>query len=132
MPEVTHLLDTHTWYWLVTGNSRLLKFAKNPAPFVVTVISVWELGILDTKKRIVFQRPLNQWVEEALGAQNIVTLPLTPAIALASTRLPGGFHGDPADRILMATARTLGVPIVTADKRILEYSKRKHCRATKI
>jgi PIN domain nuclease of toxin-antitoxin system len=53
---------------------------------------------------------------------------ITPEIAVDSSRLPGDFHGDPADRILVATARSLGVPLLTRDRKLVEYGRRRFAR----
>lgn len=82
--------------------------------------------MLDAKGRIRLAKDCLAWVREALGAPGVSLVPLTPEIAVESSRLPGEFHGDPADRILVATARLLGAALLTRDERILAYGKRKH------
>jgi PIN domain nuclease of toxin-antitoxin system len=65
------------------------------------------------------------WIKLALTAPSISLLQLTPEIAVLSTRLPADFHGDPADRIIVASARKSGAYIVTKDSKIVEYGKEK-------
>jgi PIN domain nuclease of toxin-antitoxin system len=124
------LLDTHVWVWLMQGDPTLkraravlstLEQAAMEARLLVAAISVWEVGMLESKGRIVLPIDVMQWVERALAAPGVRLQPLTPAIAVQSTRLPGGFHGDPADRILVATARDQDATLVTRDERILNY-----------
>jgi PIN domain nuclease of toxin-antitoxin system len=73
------------------------------------------------KGRLVLSVPIEQWIDQALASPGIAFLPLTPEIAVASTRLPGTFHKDPADQIIVATARSLNIPVATDDARILAY-----------
>ncbi len=121
------LLDTHIWIWWVQDLPKLsasqLAYlrAAPPNSLGVSVYSVWEVAMLVDKGRITFQRPVADWVRMALAAPNIHLLDLTPEIAIDSIFLPGTFHKDPADRILVATARILDIPIVTQDAKILAY-----------
>jgi PIN domain nuclease of toxin-antitoxin system len=89
-------------------------------------MSVWELGMLESKGRIQLDIPCEQWVQQALAIPGLSVAPLTPEIALASTRLPEPFHGDPTDRSIVATARTLGLRLATRDSKILEYGRNRH------
>src|SRR5262249_21754561 len=97
------LLDTHVWIWLMEGSERLSKsFSKaidhlsQNEHILISPISIWELGMLAEKKRIELDRDSLDWVEEALNFQGIRLIPITPSIAIQSTRLPGTVHGDPA------------------------------------
>ena len=92
----------------------------------VSVISLWEVGMLEAHKRISLTVDVETWTRQALSSPGLSLAPLTPDIALASSRLPGEIHGDPADRMLIATARSLGATLVTRDRRILEYSQAGH------
>ena len=134
MPSEPLLLDTHYWIWLQAGtrqefNPSVLKAILDAAEsgnLLLSVISVWELGILEAKGRVQLHAPCEQWVREALAMPGLSLAPLTPEIALASSRLPPPFHGDPADRIIVATARALGARLVTRDSKIREYGRRHH------
>jgi PIN domain nuclease of toxin-antitoxin system len=84
---------------------------------------VWEVGVLSAKGRIQLSVPLRDWVDGALSAPGIRFAPLDAAAAAESALLPGELHGDPADRILIATARTQNIPLATRDNDILEYGK---------
>ena len=92
----------------------------------ISVISVWELGLLESKGRIQLYAPCEQWVRDALAIPGLSLALLTPEIALPSSRLPEPFHGDPADRIIVATARALGARLVTRDTRIRAYARKRH------
>ncbi|MFZ2959148.1 MAG: type II toxin-antitoxin system VapC family toxin [Candidatus Ozemobacteraceae bacterium] len=127
------VLDTHVWFWLMNGEERLKKNKHHPLSFInqasermnllVSAISVWEISMLEAKGRVRFETGCLKWVKEALSAPGIQLLPLTPEIAIESTRLPGIFHGDPADHILVASARLLNADLVTADEKIHAYAK---------
>lgn len=126
------LLDTHVWIWLMLGDERLnLSFRrtveqhKENEPILISAISVWELGMLVERKRIELEMDCLDWVEQALASSNIDLMPLSPRIAIQSTRLPEKPHGDPADRILIATAHEYNAILVTHDQKILEYGKSK-------
>jgi PIN domain nuclease of toxin-antitoxin system len=128
------LLDTHYWIWLQSGAKpqltpkivRMIEQAAARGSLLVSVISVWEVGVLEAKGRIRLQWPCEQWVREALATPGLSLAPLTPEIALESSRLPGSFHGDPADRIIVATARSLGARLLTRDTKMIEYGRQRH------
>jgi PIN domain nuclease of toxin-antitoxin system len=84
--------------------------------------------MLEAKGRILFDEDCGEWVRCALAAPGLSLFPLTPEIAIASTRLPGSLHGDPADRLIVATARCCGATLITADGAILAYGKAGHVR----
>ena len=128
------LLDTHYWIWLQFGIRdhltvpvlKAIDQAAASGSLLLSVISVWELGLLESKGRLQLYAPCEQWVRDALAIPGLSLAPLTPEIALASSRLPPPFHGDPADRIIVATARALGARLVTRDSKILAYSRKRH------
>jgi PIN domain nuclease of toxin-antitoxin system len=127
-------LDTHYWVWLQFGvRERLtppvqkaIDEAAASGSLLLSVISVWELGLLESKGRIQLFAPCEQWVRDALAIPGLSVAPLTPEIALASSRLPEPFHGDPADRIIVATARALGARLLTRDSKIRAYARQRH------
>jgi PIN domain nuclease of toxin-antitoxin system len=119
------VLDTATWIWrasdperLTTGARRAIDQAERA---LVSAISVWEVAMLVAKRRIQLDRPVEAWVDIALALPGIQLAPLEPAIAVRSTKLPGEFHPDPADRIIVATALERAVAIITPDERIRSY-----------
>lgn len=130
------LLDTHVWIWLLNGdeqikNSKCLSYIENAVKYSnirISAISVWEVGMLESKGRIKFPMDCLDWVNKALDAPGISLVPITPEIAIESSRLPGKFQGDPADRIIVSTARKLGAILITQDKNIILYSKNKYLK----
>lgn len=128
-PDAKLLLDTHVWIWLMNGDDRQLgpdmvaaiEQAASGGGVHISAISVWEVAMLESKGRIRIFKDCLDWVRQALAAPGVRLLPLVPDIAVASCRLPGVFHGDPADRILVASARLNDLRLVTYDKRIIAY-----------
>jgi len=84
--------------------------------------------MLEKRRRVVLPRNIAPWVEEALAKPGISLAHFTPEIAIESVHLPGDLHADPADRIIVATARVLGATLVTKDRRLIEYSLLRHVR----
>lgn len=131
------VLDTHVWIWLMEGTPgqissaslALIEESAAASAVVVSAISVWEVAMLEQRGRITLSRSLDEWVRAGLTAPGLRLVDLTPEIALESARLPGEPHGDPADRILMATTRILGGTLITQDKPILRYAAAGHVRA---
>jgi PIN domain nuclease of toxin-antitoxin system len=130
------LLDTHCWLWAQLGQvDRLsraavsaLRNAESTGNLRVSVISVWELGMLERHGRVALPMNINSWVEEALTKPGISLALLTQAIAIESSNLPGNLHGDPADRIIVATARAWNATLLTKDQKLIEYSHQRHLR----
>ncbi len=122
------LLDTCTWIWLASDRGRLspaarqaIDQARQKGWLGVSVISCWEVAKLVEKGRLAFRIPVRDWIERALRLEGIALLELTPEICVESCELPGQFAGDPADQILAATSRQLGVPLVTPDRVLRQY-----------
>jgi PIN domain nuclease of toxin-antitoxin system len=134
------LLDTHVLVWLLTDSDRISAAVYNQIEraaaqdlLFVSAITPWELAMLVAKGRLVLSRDVGNWIDAALSLPGIHLEALSPAIAVASTRLPltllsGQVHPDPADRILIATARSIDATLVTADERVLDYAKAGHLR----
>jgi PIN domain nuclease of toxin-antitoxin system len=133
MPEAL-LLDTHCWLWAQAGQTekfsrqgrRIIERAAQTGDLRVSVISVWEIGMLEAKGRLDLKMSCAEWVNQALATPGLSLVPLTPEIAIESSRLPGKIHADPADRILLATARITGTRLLTADERLLAYGRQHH------
>ena len=131
------LLDTHVWIWLVNGGPEPLQAgaadairrASAGSALAVSAISVWEVAMLEAKGRLQLQMDCLEWVSEATRRSGVRILPLSPEIAVASTRLPGEWHGDPADRIIAATARHESAALVTRDRALLAYAGQGYLRA---
>lgn len=135
--EATLLLDTHIWLWLACGvpekissaTLRRIEQAGKRRCLFVSIISVWEIALLESKRRIVLPMPTRKWIARALDTPEIKLLGLDdPEIVLDSCHLPEEFHADPADRFLVATARVRNAALVTGDRRILDYAKRGHLK----
>ena len=120
------LLDTHAWIWWVHGDPRLgrstlaaldaLPADTRPA---IAAISLWEVATLVELGRLVLSQPLESWFAAAADARTVQILPLTPSVAAEVARLPSTFHRDPADRLIVATSRVHGHPIVSHDRAIV-------------
>jgi PIN domain nuclease of toxin-antitoxin system len=135
-PSAWLLLDTHTLLWMVDSHPRLgteaaklLNRAAREDRIAVSAITPWEIALLVSKKRIELLRDTMEWLNAALSLSGVHLVPLQPEIAVASTRLPFEMHADPADRILVATARHMGAMLVTADNALLEVAKKGHFRS---
>jgi PIN domain nuclease of toxin-antitoxin system len=134
MPEPAVLLDTHCWVWIQFGQEEKFTRAERSTiergaragRLLVSVISVWEVGMLESKGRLELNMSCGEWIKQALATPGLGLTPLTTEIAIESSRLPGVFHGDPADRILVATARITGARLLTKDERLLEYGRERH------
>jgi len=121
------VLDTHIWVWWVHGDDRLTKaqtelITANEADIIgVSAISCWEVAKLVEYGRLVLPCSLEEWFDQALSYPGVQLMELTPEIVIESTRLPGEFHRDPADQIIVATARVNNCPLVTSDSKISKY-----------
>lgn len=120
------LLDTHIWVWWVQNDARMgaatpILDALPPAELAISAISCWEVAVLHSRGRIAFDCQIDEWFEAALHESAVSVVNLTPAIAIASERLPSEIHRDPADRMLVATARVLGCGLLTEDRKLLNY-----------
>lgn len=128
------LLDTHAAIWLVAGRLATdvldqVVFAALADGLFVSPVSAWEVGLLaasPTGPR--FEPDATAWFATLMSKPIIRLAELTPSAAIASSALPGDFHRDPADRMLVATARELAIPLLTRDARILAYAATGHVR----
>ncbi len=123
----TALLDTHVLIWWLNDRSRLspgqrgvIDAATPEAPLHVSEISLWEVAMLHGLGRIRLALPLREWLDKAVAPPLVRRQGISPAIATDVAALPESFHRDPADRILVATARVLGATLLTSDRRILD------------
>jgi len=116
------VLDTHAWIWWVADPARLSSAAKRAIEKArvrgVCAISVWELAVLIERGRLVLDREVTDWVRDALALPGVELLPLTPEIALAAGGAVLELHGDPADRMIAATALAHRARLVTKDERL--------------
>lgn len=133
------LLDTHTLLWMVRGDPlrapavETIVAAVAERQLFVSVISAWELGLLAAHGRSVeavdFHQDPKQWFARAVTAAHARVLPLEADFAIDASLLPEPLHRDPADRMLIATARSENLVLVTRDKAILDYAALGHVRA---
>jgi PIN domain nuclease of toxin-antitoxin system len=121
------VLDTHIWVWWIHGSDTLTPeqmsvIEENETGVIgVSAISCWEVAKLVERGRLQLDVPVEEWLEQALNYPGVRLLELTPEIAVESTRLPGEFHRDPADQIIVATARLFDCLLLTADGLIKDY-----------
>jgi PIN domain nuclease of toxin-antitoxin system len=124
------LLDTHVWLHY-QGSSKSLRPTAEAAideaalrhAVFISVISIWELAMLERAGRIELSGGVDRWTQSALAIPGIKLLPFSPQIAIESVNLPEPMHKDPADRILVASARIERMTLITADKAILAFAK---------
>ena len=125
------LLDTHIWVWLINGDAivkspqflKTVDEAIQSSKVRVSIISVWEVATLVRKEKIVLPYNCLEWLKKALSESGILVAELTPQIAAESALLSTDLLKDPADRIIVTTARDIGAKLVTKDKEILAYAK---------
>ena len=117
---VAAVLDTHVWVWSAAGDARAEKLRGFSGSAMVSAISQWEVSMLVKKGRLRLLPDEESWFSANLEPP-VSLAPLTAEISMASCRLPD-FHGDPADRMIVATAMILGIPLITADAKIVEWN----------
>ncbi|MEO7040845.1 MAG: type II toxin-antitoxin system VapC family toxin [Gemmatimonadaceae bacterium] len=125
------LLDTHVWIWHLTGDAMhlspsvvsLLDRVGSTSGLRVSDISYWEVAVKAAKKKLTLSVDAAIWLQRAERAPGIRFLPLERDVLLLSTRLSGTAHNDPADRMLIASAQINNIPLVTADKLIIDYAR---------
>ncbi|HWD60021.1 MAG TPA: type II toxin-antitoxin system VapC family toxin [Stellaceae bacterium] len=131
------LLDTCALIWLQNADPMrdeaiaAIFHAGTAGGVFVSPISAWEIGLasqtrLNRPPRLAFAPTPKAWFQRAMNAPGVSPAPFTPEIAIDSSYLPGNLQNDPADRIIIATARRLDVPIVTRDRRIIDYARDGH------
>ena len=120
------LLDTHAWVWWVSDPDRLSRAARREigraSRIGVPSICCLEVAIGVRRGRISLDRPTLDWLQDAAAEPRVEVLPLTPSIAVKAADLPSTFPGDPADRVIAATAVLLSAPLITRDERIQAFS----------
>ena len=120
------LLDTHVLIWWLNDRDRLsttqqeaLEAVSAESPVLVSDISLWEVATLYSLGRIRLSIPLREWLVKAVSPPLVRRLGISPVVAAELAALPDSFHRDPADRVLVATARVLGATLLTQDHRII-------------
>jgi PIN domain nuclease of toxin-antitoxin system len=129
------LLDTCALIWIMNKGPVLpaalsaIEGAARAGELYASPVSAWEIGILVTRRRLVLDVSAEVYVDRAFSRPGVRIAALTPEIAVRSSHLPGTLHGDPADRMLIATAMLMGLKLMTRDRRILDYAAQGHLSA---
>lgn len=121
------LMDTHIFLWFQLGAKDLKEFeiqkiieAHQRCELCLSAISIWEIAMLEKLGRIAFHQPLNVWLKNAI--KDIKMIAIDPDIALESVCLPDLAHQDPADRLIIATARVFNAELITHDQKLIDYA----------
>jgi len=122
------VLDTHAWVWWIASPERLSPSAKQriddeaeKTPILISSISAWEVALLVKKGRLELTMDVEEWIARSESLPALRFVPVDNRIAILSNHLPGDLHEDPADRIITATALTLGATLVTRDRKLQDY-----------
>ena len=123
------VLDTHALIWWVSDDKQLSlkarrtinKEIKDNGQIFVSAITAWEIAMLVSKGRLVLSMDVDDWLATAASIKNVSFIPVDVSISVQSVRLPGNFHPDPADRMIIALARHYSAPLLTADTKIQKY-----------
>jgi len=132
-----YLVDTHVWIWYARGDrnrigrevARWLQTLDEQGALHVSVMSAWEIGLLDAKGRIRLGMPVHEWMDTFFQRTRFRLLGLDLPVVLAANQLPGELHQDPADRLLVATARHHELTLLTEDHMILGYARQGYVHA---
>ncbi|MCB4790435.1 MAG: type II toxin-antitoxin system VapC family toxin [Elusimicrobia bacterium] len=123
-----YVMDTHIWIWwhmkpemLSKKTKEIISDTRGYEEMLVSAISIWEFCKLIQMERIVISCDTEEWIKKAIDMPKFRIVPLSTAISISSTTLPEGFHSDPADQIIVATAREENATILTSDKKIISY-----------
>ena len=130
------LFDTHVLVWAMENHrflglkaATLINEATSSDGAYLSAITCWEVSMLVDRGKLGFRQGVRAWMEETLSQPGIFLAPLEPEIGIEAGSLPGNIHGDPADRIIIATARALQCSLLTADRKILAYAAEGHVQA---
>ncbi len=136
--DIHLLLDTHAFIWLMNGDttlspkicSHIENILKIGGGIGLSAISQWEISMLVMRKKILLNQPL-YWIQSCLKAPGVYLCEITSEIAVDSCSLPNNFHGDSTDRMIVATARALNIPLLTRDEKILAYDQQGYVQTMK-
>ena len=121
------ILDTHAWWWILSEPDKVsetvLEIIQNtqPGDRAIASISIWEFAMMASRGRIQLSISAEKWIDYAVNKTGIRVVELNEKIALESCTLPGEFHKDPADRIIVATTRINKATLITKDQKIIDY-----------
>ena len=121
------ILDTHAWIWWVSEPEKLSDKACAAINYAraigIAPISCWEIATKVAQGKLALDRPLRVWIRQALARPSVILMELSAEIAMRAGELgQQGFHGDPADRLIVATAIEHGVELVTKDRRLRSFA----------
>ena len=132
------LLDTHVWIWLITEVDALksklraeIMAAQEHGMLYVSAFSIWEVAQKESKGKLSLEGGVDALLRSSFDDGALRIAECTSTIFVAANRLPGQLHGDPADRIIVATAREGGYVLFTHDDHILRYAKQGYVEAQK-
>ena len=132
------VLDTHILLWSLLAPDEISKeiknkisLAQNNNELIISSISLWEIAMLNLKKRINIYEPIKDFLESINNIHGLSVKDISPKIAAGSVSLMDNFHGDPADRIIVATTKIYGATLLTRDKQILDWAKSGHIKIVK-
>ncbi len=121
------ILDTHIWVWWNQLDPKLAQEqqvcieSERARGIGISTISLVEIARLVKRGRLILPKPVNEWFDVALSQEGVILIAITPEIAVDAADLPGNFHKDPADRLIVATARAYDCPLLTVDREIRAY-----------
>lgn len=122
------LVDTHIWLWHLNRDKTLPSRVRNlidasaaEEALYLSAISIWEIAMLVSKGKVILNTSCQAWIDKSLSLPGVSLIPLTPEIAIESCYLAGDFHGDPADRILVASAKIENLCLISRDKKLVSY-----------
>ena len=134
-----YLLDTHVWYWLLYddpalsgANRSLLETWQREGQLYLSAISAWEAAQKVSSGKLHLMDSIEELIRVSCTSGGLHLLNLSVPVLIAANRLPGDIHGDPADRILAATAREGDYTLVTHDTPLRRYAKQGHLRVHKV
>ena len=123
------LLDTHALLWLAGDDQRLtealrqtFRQASHQYQLFLSPISLWEIALKHSRGKLTLDRPLRPWVRTVLKSSGVQLVPISAEIACECAELPAAFHGDPADRLIAATARVQAYRVATGDRTLLSLA----------
>ncbi len=123
------VLDTHVLIWWVNDDASLSGKAKaaiehelDNGQIIISAISAWEIAMLVKQEKLLLAMDVDSWLATVAKIEHVRFIPVDVEISVKSVDLPGEFHKDPADRLIVATARKLAVPLVTKDEKIRGYA----------
>lgn len=127
------LLDTHIWIWWLGGNDELsdherdeLDYLASKRQIAIAAISLWEAQMRIARGRISVTLPFEQWIREAARPDLVTIIPIDTNVAIALQELPENFHGDPADRLILASALSRNYELATRDRALLSSKLVRH------